>query len=258
MKEVEEALARQVLYGADLVTNLLEVIGAEKEAALAYVLAEHYGLRPWPSGPLPEAPRELREKVSAELATRHLFAVIGTEPGKLLVATLEPLPEDVKAALEEATSTEIVEHAVPSIRIRQALARDHGVPLERRFTRLLARLDARPDPAPSTVPPTKGEAPRIAPPAALSPPIEVFTPSPFSTPSAIWNPPSTIAAAPAKGAASVAPPVRSPNSAAVDPSPSPPTAVSLMPALVSPTASSTTPSVTCFMEPSALIAPSGP
>lgn len=187
MKEVEEALARQVLYGADLVTNLLEVIGAEKEAALAYVLAEHYGLRPWPSGPLPEAPRELREKVSAELATRHLFAVIGTEPGKLLVATLEPLPEDVKAALEEATSTEIVEHAVPSIRIRQALARDHGVPLERRFTRLLARLDARPDPAPSTVPPPDaGAAPVDVPrfPRAFTTELATVTTDELHAPSA--------------------------------------------------------------------------
>ncbi len=161
MREVEEALARQVLYGADLVTNLLEVIGREKESALAYVLAEHYGLRAWPSGPLPEAPREVRDLVPAELAERHLFAVLGAEPGRLLVATVEPLPDDVKATLEAATATEIVEHAAPSIRVRQALARDLAAPLERRFTRLLARLDARPDPAPSTVPPPAEGAPVV-------------------------------------------------------------------------------------------------
>ncbi|MCC6645896.1 MAG: hypothetical protein IT374_10040 [Polyangiaceae bacterium] len=161
MKEVEEALARQVLYGADLVTNLLEVIGPGQEAALGYVLAEHYGLRPWPSGPLPQAAPELCAKVPTELATRHVFAVIGADAGRVLVATLEPLPDDVKAALEEATAAEIVEHAVPSIRIRQALARDHAAPLERRFTRLLARLDSRPDPAPSTVPPPAEGAPVV-------------------------------------------------------------------------------------------------
>ena len=46
MKQVEEALARQVLYGGDLATNLLEVLGGGGEGALTYVVAEHYALRP--------------------------------------------------------------------------------------------------------------------------------------------------------------------------------------------------------------------
>ena len=49
IREVEEALARQVLYGGDLVTNLLEVCRLD-EAQLLPIVAESLGLPPAPAG----------------------------------------------------------------------------------------------------------------------------------------------------------------------------------------------------------------
>ena len=40
MAQVEEAIARQVLYGGDLATNLLEILGPDREGALTYALAD--------------------------------------------------------------------------------------------------------------------------------------------------------------------------------------------------------------------------
>src|ERR1700674_4213179 len=43
IRQVEEALARQVIYGGDLVTNLFEVARVD-EATVTEMLAESYGL----------------------------------------------------------------------------------------------------------------------------------------------------------------------------------------------------------------------
>ena len=53
IRQVEEALARQVLYGGDLVTNLLEVAKLD-EGTLTLLLAESFGIQAATLGPLPE------------------------------------------------------------------------------------------------------------------------------------------------------------------------------------------------------------
>ncbi len=58
IRDVEEALSRQVIYGGDLVTNLSEIRPLD-EAAVHEVLSEVYGLAPGPPGRLP-APRWCR------------------------------------------------------------------------------------------------------------------------------------------------------------------------------------------------------
>ena len=52
VRDVEEALARQAMYGGDLVTNLLE-LSAVSEAELARLLAESYEVGAAPNGELP-------------------------------------------------------------------------------------------------------------------------------------------------------------------------------------------------------------
>src|SRR3954464_3125005 len=67
MRAVEDAIARQVLHGGDLPTNLLE-LGAVGESALRVILAESFGLDAAPSGRLvPEGTSVLR-LIPADLA----------------------------------------------------------------------------------------------------------------------------------------------------------------------------------------------
>jgi len=64
VREVEEALARQVLYGGDLVTNLLEVTRLD-EAQITPLLAESFGRIAAPSGELPAPSEEARALTEA-------------------------------------------------------------------------------------------------------------------------------------------------------------------------------------------------
>src|SRR5690606_30388742 len=94
IREIEEALARQVLYGGDFVTNLFEVSRIE-EAVLMPVVAELYGLPAAPSGELPKAPPEAVRLVAAEVVGQRAFAPL--ELGRsLVVAVAEPLSHDVE------------------------------------------------------------------------------------------------------------------------------------------------------------------
>ncbi|HEX4448694.1 MAG TPA: hypothetical protein VH044_18250, partial [Polyangiaceae bacterium] len=67
MRQVEEALARQVIYGGDLVTNLLEVARVD-ETVLTGLLAESMRLSPAPAGELPAVPEDVRSLVPREVA----------------------------------------------------------------------------------------------------------------------------------------------------------------------------------------------
>ena len=99
IRDVEEALARQVLYGGDLATNLLEVTAVD-EAALSGTLAESCGLPAAPFRELPVAPPEARDLMTREQAAEHGVFALGVEGGALVLASSAPLAPDVVAALK--------------------------------------------------------------------------------------------------------------------------------------------------------------
>jgi hypothetical protein len=152
LRDVEEALSRQVLYGGDLATNLLE-LATVSEVALTRVLAETSGLEPVAGGELPRAPESVRRLVPSELALRHGFYPLETRDGALVVAVSEPLSAEVEEDLSFALGLSIVQRAAPLVRIRQAISRDYAITLDRRTQRLIAKLDGMPDPSPSSLPP---------------------------------------------------------------------------------------------------------
>src|SRR3954464_13247514 len=70
MRAVEDAIARQVLHGGDLPTNLLE-LAAVREDMLTPILAESVGLEAAPIGRLPPPAASVLRLVPGELALRH-------------------------------------------------------------------------------------------------------------------------------------------------------------------------------------------
>lgn len=154
MAEVEEAITRQVLHGGDLTTSLLEIVDRTREPALTGVLAEHLGIAPTFS-PLPPASPELLRLLPADLARRHTIYPIAWTQRSLTVAVTELLPDEAAGDLSFVLGRSIVQAAAPLVRIREALARDYQVPLDRRMLRLLARLDGQRDPSPSSLPPPR-------------------------------------------------------------------------------------------------------
>src|SRR5262245_25119201 len=93
IRQVEEALARQVIYGGDLVTNLLEVARVD-ESKVTSLLAESVGLKAASVGALPVQTDRARAIVPAELAIERAMVPLAVEDDRLIVAVAEPLPPD--------------------------------------------------------------------------------------------------------------------------------------------------------------------
>jgi Type II secretion system (T2SS), protein E, N-terminal domain len=157
MRAVEDAIARQVLRGGDLSTNLLE-LGAVSETTLTNVLAESLGLPVAPAGKLPSPPDRVLRALPGELALRHGVFPLDLRDRTLSVATAEPLSNVVEDDLGFALGVAIQQLAAPLVRVRQAIADHYGLPLDRRLTRLCAKLDGRGNPGPSTFPPPAHDA----------------------------------------------------------------------------------------------------
>src|SRR5271154_873522 len=85
IRQVEEALARQVLYGGDLVTNILEVAKLD-EATLTMRLAAAT------LGPLPLPSERAKALVTADVASVRAIVPLAIENGVLVIAVPEPLP----------------------------------------------------------------------------------------------------------------------------------------------------------------------
>ena len=177
IREVEEALARQVLYGGDLITNLLEVCRLD-EAQLLPIVAESLGLPPAPPGELPRPDPEAQRLVAAEVALQRNLAPLTMDRYGLVIAVAEPLPPDVEQELSFALAMPISQKIAPLVRIRQALTRDYGVPLDRRLQRLLQRMMTSGPRTSSSFPPMRNADGRLGAPR----PPSIIPPAPHSKP----------------------------------------------------------------------------
>jgi hypothetical protein len=168
IRQVEEALARQVLYGGDLVTNLLEVVQLP-EGILLPLLAESMGMTAAPIGMLPAPTPQARALVPEDVATSRQVVPLTMEGDRLILAVADPLGRDVLEELSFALSVRIEERIAPSVRIQEALARVYGVPLERRMARLVGRLAGVDPTVPNSLPPLRMAKASMPPlPGALS------------------------------------------------------------------------------------------
>ena len=151
MRQVEDALARQTLYGGDVVTNLLEVAPppATDEAALTAALAESLELPAASVDALRAPERAAVERVPRQVAEDHAFVPIAIREGAIVIALAEPLSLAALEQIEMALSAKVVQEVAPIVRLRQALERAYDVPMDRRTRRLAAMLDGQsPDQAP--------------------------------------------------------------------------------------------------------------
>lgn len=138
--EVEQAIARQVIHGGDLVTNLLEVAPA-CEPGLNAVLGESVGLPPAPWGRLPAPESDVLDLIPAELCLAHGFFPIRAERQSIVIATPMPLTPSVEDSLRFSLARGLTQIAAPTIRVREGIAAHYGIPLDARQLRLVQKLD---------------------------------------------------------------------------------------------------------------------
>ncbi|HEX8789839.1 MAG TPA: HEAT repeat domain-containing protein [Polyangiaceae bacterium] len=159
MRQVEEALARQVIYGGDLATNLLEVARIDEEV-LANLVAESLQLQAAPAGELPIPQERVKMLVPPEMAAQQTIAPLSLEGESLVVAVAEPMPGHVHEQLSFALGLAIEQRVALAVRVRQAIARVYAMPLERRMQRLVARLAGEPSTT-GSMPPPLGTSPAV-------------------------------------------------------------------------------------------------
>lgn len=170
--DVERALARQALFGADLATSLIEV-SEVGEKAMSEVAAAALSLELAAVGPLPPASEAALTRLPRDLATRFALFPLSVQGDELVLAVSEPLSPPALDEVQRTTGTRVTQRYAPLVRVREALSRDYDVPLDRRSQRALARLAGAPDPSPSLAPAPIAETPRLSslPRAPSLPPI---------------------------------------------------------------------------------------
>jgi len=223
IRQVEEALARQVLYGGDLVTNLLEVTPMD-EWQIAAIAAESVGLEAAPSGILPPPESHAHQVIPAELAVRRSMIplVVGTD--RVVIAVSEPLAKEEEEQLSFALGVRIEQRYALYPRLREALAKYYGAPLDRRLERLIARLAGLDSRFPSSRPGLLQDAPIVEPPPRpasvppyrLSPAFGVPATRPDEPPDTDESPPQVLMP---PSSPAVPPPPRAPTTNAGFPAP---------------------------------------
>lgn len=136
-RRIEEAIARQIVHGSDLATNLLEVGGVTEELLLK-VLAEASGLEPAPLGSLIPSAQTALVLVSGDTAHELNIIPLMLEGTVLTLVVAEPFLSPEQLGFPSAI--DVVQIIAPLPRIRQAISRSYRIPLDRRFTRLLGKL----------------------------------------------------------------------------------------------------------------------
>lgn len=138
---VERALARQSLWGADLVTNLIEVAPVEEAQVLA-ALQKAEGLDRGPSGVLPPLSGLLRDVVPPQIARDLRVYPLDVTDAEVIVAVGARLEDAAVDELGRACSKKVVQRIVLAQRLSQALSSEYGVPLDPRDVDVLARLES--------------------------------------------------------------------------------------------------------------------
>jgi len=196
LREMDVALARQMSMGGDLPTNLMETAVVE-EGALIDAVAESSQLPALAPGPLPAPAASVLKAVPADVASRLGAMPLAIEGESLVLAVSEPLAAAAEEELSFALARGIVQKLTTRVRVCEALNRHYGIALDRRMSRLLARVEGRPDPSPSEAPPARkpGDSmlppnlPRDQRPVSVAPIIAVGgDPEPIREPSAIPPP----------------------------------------------------------------------
>jgi hypothetical protein len=136
---VEEALHRQVIFGGELDTILLELRAAPEEVLVAYK-AQAFSMKAVRAGDLEAAAPKAMERLPAALAQEYEVVPLAVTGDALIVAVYRPLNDEELSAVRAETGVTMVPLITSEVRLRRALHERYGVELEDRFQRLVPLL----------------------------------------------------------------------------------------------------------------------
>ncbi len=137
--DIEKALQRQVIYGGDLATNLLELSIADERQIAKYV-GQAFGM-PVLDPSVLDAPDENTVRMLPwTAAEEHRIVPVRIEGDRMIVAASAPLREADLSEVAFLLGLEFAPHLVLEFRLAMALKRAFGIPMSDRFTALSKRL----------------------------------------------------------------------------------------------------------------------
>lgn len=137
--QIEKALQRQVIYGGDLATNLLELSVADEDDIARYAGCA-FGMPVLERLSLANLDERLVRMIPWEKANEHRFVPVGLDHDKMVVAVSSPIPENALEEVAFLLGVEFVPHFVLEFRLALALNRCYGIPLSKRMLKLKKRL----------------------------------------------------------------------------------------------------------------------
>jgi hypothetical protein len=162
VRQIEDALQRQVLEGGEIDTALLELLELPENILIAYRAAS-FRARPVTRDELMGSSEATRSLLLAEWAEEFRVVPILHDATTLVVAADSPLSDTQLAALSSRVGLPIEWRISSEMRISSALAEFYGVSAPARLRELSARVDAYHPGELPTVPPLQ-----VTPMAALS------------------------------------------------------------------------------------------
>lgn len=142
-ERLEDAYQRQVLYGGQIDTVLLEMGLVEEKTLLEY-MAQRFSLPSVDAEALDEIPAELLRLLPRHLAERYRLVPFRQEKRRLFVASCRPLGMDLLDDLSFMLSLNLVLHISTELRLAVALRKHYAIPLTSRCAHLLAQLGEDP------------------------------------------------------------------------------------------------------------------
>ncbi|MFH1809193.1 MAG: hypothetical protein ABIJ09_10650 [Pseudomonadota bacterium] len=136
---LEDAYQRQVLYGGQLDTVLLEM-GLVEESLLLEAMSRRFKLPAADRVALAGVDPELAKRLPRRLAERYRIVPLKLDRRHLHVACCRPLPLDVLDDVGFTLSLYVVPHITIELRLNYALEQLYGIPMGARFDHLLAQL----------------------------------------------------------------------------------------------------------------------
>ncbi|HEX4351873.1 MAG TPA: hypothetical protein VHZ95_03145, partial [Polyangiales bacterium] len=141
VRQIEDALSRQVMEGGELDTALLELVALPENMLTAYRAASFRAL-PVSRDELMGASESTRSLLLPELAESYDVVPVSHDAKTLVLASDTPLADDKLAELAARTGFRIECRVTTELRISAALAQFYGVPAAPRLRELALRIDA--------------------------------------------------------------------------------------------------------------------
>jgi hypothetical protein len=141
VRQIEDALQRQVLEGGELDTALLELIDIAENVLIAY-RATSFRAMPASRDEVMGASTATQSLLMAELAEAFQITPLSHDATTLVLATATPLTDAQTAELSAKIGLRVQWRISTELRISAALARFYGLAIAPRMRELVGRVDA--------------------------------------------------------------------------------------------------------------------